>query len=45
MAKNPEELVSLIRKLNPSNEPGKITLITRLGKAKVRPAKHHKIPG
>ena len=31
----PEELVAVVKKLNPSNEPGKITLITRYGALKV----------
>eukprot|EP00045_Choanoeca_perplexa_P017412 m.253165 g.253165 ORF g.253165 m.253165 type:complete len:469 (+) comp17531_c0_seq8:102-1508(+) len=33
---DPTELVELITKINPSNEPGRITLITRFGAAKVR---------
>lgn len=32
MAQDPSVLVNLIARLNPNNEPGKITLITRLGK-------------
>lgn len=35
MANDPSELISLISRINPTNEPGKITLITRLGKDKV----------
>lgn len=35
LAKSPKELVNLIKALNPSNEPGKITLITRMGKSNV----------
>lgn len=30
----PEDLVAIIRKLNPKNEPGKLTLITRFGVSK-----------
>lgn len=32
LAKSPDQLVALIRALNPTNEPGKITLISRMGK-------------
>jgi len=35
----PDELVQIVRKLNPTNEPGKVTLITRYGADKVRAAK------
>jgi 3-deoxy-7-phosphoheptulonate synthase len=31
----PDELVELVRKLNPSNEPGKVTLISRMGASKI----------
>ena len=34
----PEDLVSVIRKLNPNNEPGKLTLITRFGASKAEKA-------
>jgi len=32
---SPEDLVKIVRKLNPNNEPGKLTLITRFGASKV----------
>ncbi|KKA28247.1 hypothetical protein TD95_002420 [Thielaviopsis punctulata] len=32
----PEDIVTLLRTLNPSREPGKVTLITRYGASKVR---------
>ena len=35
----PEELVAVVRRLNPTNEPGKVTLITRYGADKVRSAR------
>lgn len=35
LAKDPKELVNLIKILNPTNEKGKITLISRLGKKNV----------
>lgn len=35
----PDELVQIVRQLNPTNEPGKVTLITRYGGDKVRAAK------
>ncbi|HXD22677.1 MAG TPA: 3-deoxy-7-phosphoheptulonate synthase class II [Gemmatimonadaceae bacterium] len=31
----PEEIVRLVEKLNPTNEPGRITLVTRLGATRV----------
>ncbi|KAA9377878.1 3-deoxy-7-phosphoheptulonate synthase class II [Microbispora cellulosiformans] len=34
----PEEAISLIDKLNPDNEPGRLTFITRMGAGKVRDA-------
>lgn len=32
----PDELVPLVQALNPKNEKGKVTLITRLGAGKVK---------
>jgi len=34
----PDELVQVVRRLNPTNEPGKVTLITRYGADQVRAA-------
>lgn len=33
---DPQELIQLLERLNPQNEPGRITLISRMGHAKVR---------
>ena len=32
---SPEDIIKLINKLNPNNEPGKLTLISRMGKEKI----------
>lgn len=37
-AADTEEVVALVRRLNPENAPGKVTLIHRLGNAKIRDA-------